>query len=101
MISSLRKMQKVSLLEIKKPKSSKILSSKRRKNLKNFKNYGQFGRKKNFSTLPEVLSAPFLLPGGLSCSECLIAPKFFVRLEKNSDTQKFDVICWVEIFFLL
>ena len=94
-------MQKVLLLEIKKPKSSKTRSSKKKKKRKIQKNYGHFGRKENFSTLPEVFSAPFLLPGGLSCSECFTAPKLFVRLEKNLDTQKFEVLCWVENSFLL
>ena len=93
-------MRKVLLLEIKKPKSSKIRSSKRKK-MKNSKNYGQLCRKNFFSTLPEVFSAPFFLPGGLSCSECFNAPKLFVRMEKNSDTQKFEVICGVENSFLL
>ena len=94
-------MRKVLLFEIKKPKSSKIRSSKRKKKLKNSKNYGQFGQKKISSTLAEVFSAPFLLPGGLSRSECFTAPKLFVRLEKNSDTQKLEGICWVQNSFLL
>ena len=56
--------------------------------------------KKNSLTLAEVFSAPFLLPGGLSRSESFTAPKLFVRLEKNLDTQKLEGICWVQISFL-